>query len=331
MPSTVLIGGITVPNNVFLAPMVGITDLPFRTVCRELGAGMVTGEMTGSSPALRGTRKSWLRGVHALEQEPRSVQIVGWDPGVMADAARYNVDQGASFIDINMGCPAKKVCRRLAGSALLADEGLVARILAAVVKSVPVPVTLKIRTGTDPEHRNGVAVARIAESCGVRMIAVHGRTRACKFRGEAEHETVARIKSAVEIPVIANGDITSLDKAKEIVSQTGVDGVMVGRGSQGRPWFPGQLAVYLDSGRKLPDPTIAEQRQIVMRHLKRIYSFYGNDQGVRIARKHIKWYVENFPANLEFREKVIEQTDPGRQLQMVSGFYERTQDYLKAA
>jgi tRNA-dihydrouridine synthase B len=331
MSFSLSIGGIKIPNNVFLAPMVGITDLPFRGVCRNLGTGMVTGEMTGSSAALRSTRKSWLRGVHANERTPRSVQIVGWDPRTMADAARYNVDQGASIIDINMGCPAKKVCRKLAGSALLGDEFLVERILRAVVESVPVPVTLKMRTGTDPENRNGLAVARIAESCGVKMISVHGRTRACKFHGEPEYITVKEIKSAVTIPVIANGDLDTIEKARSVFLESGVDGVMIGRGAYGRPWFPGQVAEYLNTGRKIPSPDLSSQREIVLQHLEQIYSFYGNDQGVRIARKHIKWYVQNYPGNLEFREMANNEVIPEKQLEMVSSYYLRTQDYLKAA
>ncbi|MEA3292317.1 MAG: tRNA dihydrouridine synthase DusB, partial [Pseudomonadota bacterium] len=253
-------------NPVILAPMAGITDLPFRRLCRRLGAGMAVGEMLASNPDLRQTPKSRQRGRLIGEPGPVSVQIVGNDPGIMADAARFNAQRGADIIDINLGCPAKKVCRKLAGSALMKDEPLVARILAAVVEAVEIPVTLKMRTGWDPEHRNAVSIARIAEQAGIQMLAVHGRTRACGYRGRAEYETVCRVKNAVSIPVVANGDIDSPAKARQVFALTGADGVMVGRAARGSPWLPGRIAGALEQGADPRPPALAEQREIVLSH-----------------------------------------------------------------
>ncbi len=325
------IGQHILPNNVFLAPMAGVTDLPFRQICRQLGAGMVVGEMTACSEDLRHTIKSINRGVHLSEPEPRSIQIVGWDPKMMARAAIYNVEQGASIIDINMGCPAKKVCQKLAGSALLGDEKAVASILAAVVGAVTVPVTLKIRTGTDPENRNGVAIAKLAECEGISLLAVHGRTRACKYIGDAEYKTIKEIKAAVSIPVVVNGDLNSMDKIRRVLDFTHADGVMIGRGAHGAPWFPGQVARYLQSRVKEPNFELSIQRKIVLTHLDDIYSFYGCDRGVRIARKHIKWYTENFPENGTIRKLINSEESPKRQLGLVSDYYFKLQNYLQAA
>ncbi len=325
------LGKYTLSNNVFLAPMAGVTDLPFRKLCRKLGTGMVTGEMTSCIAALRSTEKSRLRGVHIGEPEPRSIQIVGWSPEMMADAARYNVDQGASIIDINMGCPARKVCNRLAGSALLGDETQVANILESVVGAVDVPVTLKIRTGTDPANRNGVSIARIAENCGIQLLAVHGRTRHDKYLGSAEYETVRQIKSAVEIPVVANGDITSVAKAREVLSYTGADGIMIGRAAHGAPWLPGQIAASLEAGRIVPGPDPESRKLIIIEHLRELYRFYGSYKGVRIARKHIKWYVQSIPGNQQFRSLVNRVENPGAQSAMVFDFISGIQDQLKAA
>jgi len=287
--------------------------------------------MTSSSIELRQTLKSRLRGVHLDEPEPRCIQIVGWDPKTMAAAARYNVDQGASIIDINMGCPAKKVCNKLAGSALLAEEGKVADILNAVVNAVDVPVTLKIRTGTDPGNRNGVAIAKIAESEGISLLSVHGRTRQCRFAGAVEYHTISAIKSAVSIPVIANGDLDSLDKIKRVLAFTGVDGVMIGRAANGAPWYPGQVASWLKTGKADLVPTMESQRKIVLEHLEAMYSFYGSYRGVRIARKHIKWYVSRFPESLRFRKRVNNEEIPAKQLDLVSSYYLHVGEYLQAA
>lgn len=286
------IGRYQLRNRVVLAPMAGITDLPFRRLCWRLGAGMVVAEMLSSDPSLRQTRKSRLRRAHAGESGPRSVQIAGADPEWMAEAARYNREQGAEIIDINMGCPAKKVCQRAAGSALLRDEQLVARILHAVVGAVDVPVTLKIRTGWSPDERNGVSVAKIAEQAGIAALAVHGRTRADRFNGVAEFATVAAIVDAVRIPVLANGDIDSPERAAAVLSETGAAGVMVGRAAQGRPWLCGQIASWLEDGVRLPDPDAASQIRLMEEHVRALHAFHGVERGLRIARKHVGWYLQ---------------------------------------
>lgn len=285
------IGPYSLSNPVALAPMAGVTDLPFRRLCAELGAGLVVGEMISSNPRLRESRKTRWRSRHDGEIHPRSVQIAGSDPAQMAAAARFNVARGAQIIDINMGCPAKKVCRRAAGSALLADEGLVAEILRAVVAAVDVPVTLKIRTGPSPERRNGVTIARIAEEAGIAALAVHGRTRACAFRGEVEYDTVAAIVEATGFPVFANGDIDSPDKAAAVIAHTGAAGIMVGRAAQGRPWLCGQIATHLATGTTPPPPSLTGQRGILRRHVAALHDFYGDYMGLRIARKHVGWYL----------------------------------------
>lgn len=318
---SVRIGAIRLPNQVALAPMAGVTDLPFRQLCRRLGAGYVVGEMLASDPMLRHSEKSRLRGVHLDEPEPRSIQIVGWDPATLALAARYNVDQGASVIDINMGCPAKKVCKRDAGSALLADEDLVARILEAVVAAVAVPVTLKIRTGVAPSRRNAVSVARIAEQAGIQALAVHGRTRACKYLGHAEYDTIRDVVAAVSIPVFANGDISSGEMAAAVLEQTGASGVMLGRAAHGRPWLPGQVAEFLKSGRVAHAPDMATQRDIVLGHLDDIHHFYGSGRGVRIARKHIKWYTSCLPGAARFQKEVNSLENAAAQFDITARFY----------
>ncbi len=285
------IGAVTVADPVLLAPMAGVTDLPLRELCVELGAGLAVAEMLASDPSLAGSRKSVLRRQHSRRAGARSVQIVGNEPRQLADAARRNVDDGADIIDINMGCPAKKVCRKAAGSALLADERLVAAILDAVVAAVDVPVTLKIRTGVSPNQRNGVAIARLAEQAGIQMLAVHGRTRADRFKGEAEYHTIAAIADAVNIPVLANGDITSAEKAKAVLQQTSAQGVMIGRGAQGRPWLPGQIARAL-AGKPGQAPGVAERFTLMQRHLSGLHDFYGEFSGLRIARKHLGWFTD---------------------------------------
>ncbi|EAQ98003.1 tRNA dihydrouridine synthase DusB [Congregibacter litoralis] len=288
------IGPHNTANSVALAPMAGVTDLPFRRLCARFGAGLLVGEMVHSDPRLRESRKSRQRRRHDLEINPRSVQIVGNDPLLMAEAARYNVACGAQIIDINMGCPAKKVCRKAAGSALLADEPLVAAILGAVVSAVDVPVTLKIRTGADPLHRNGTSIARIAEDAGIALLAVHGRTRACAFKGEVEHDTTARIVESVDIPVLANGDIASARDAQAVLNHTGAAGVMVGRAAQGAPWLPGMIADAIE-GRPSSSPDLATQYAVMREHLEELHRFYGEFAGSRIARKHIGWYLDGHP------------------------------------
>jgi len=315
------IGPHQLANRLIVAPMAGVTDRPFRKLCKRLGAGLAISEMVASDPRLWGTQKSQRRTDHAGEAEPIAVQIAGSDPDMMAQAARYNVARGAQIIDINMGCPAKKVCNVAAGSALLKDEALVARILDAVVQAVDVPVTLKIRTGWDRDHRNAVCVARIAESAGVRALSVHGRTRACGFSGEAEYRTIAEVKSQVSIPVIANGDIASPDKASHVLRETGADAIMIGRAAQGRPWLFREIAHYLESGEQLPPPTIAEVCALLLEHLQELYAFYGEANGVRVARKHIGWYTRDLIGSAAFRQAINRVESAKAQLAAVGQFF----------
>lgn len=295
------IGPYLIVPNVVLAPMAGVTDKPFRLLCKGLGAGLAVSEMTTADPRLWHTRKSRQRIDHSDEPSPISIQIAGYDPTMLAEAARYNVDHGAQIIDINMGCPAKKVCNVWSGSALLQDEALVGRILDAVVRAVDVPVTLKIRTGWNPDNRNGVAIAKIAESAGIAALAVHGRTRAEHYNGVAEYDTIAEIKSEIGIPVLANGDIDSPHKARAVLAATGADAVMIGRAAQGRPWIFGEIAHYLATGTLLPPKCPHEISAILLEHLDALYAFYGELQGVRIARKHLGWYAKDHPESADFR------------------------------
>jgi len=317
------IGPYRLPNNLVLAPMAGVTDRPFRQLCRRMGAGMAVSEMVSSNSLLWGSEKTKRRADHRGETEPRSVQIMGADPEMLAEAARFNADNGAQIIDINMGCPAKKVCNVMAGSALLQDEPLVERILTAVVVAVDVPVTLKIRTGWDTAHRNGPAIARIAEDAGIQALAVHGRTRACGYRGEAEYDTIGAIKESVSIPVLANGDITTPEKAKYVLDYTGVDGVMIGRAAQGRPWIFREIGHFLATGEKLPEPTTGEIRDILLGHLENLYAFYGERTGVRIARKHISWYSKGQRHGAAFRQAVNRIENTEEQYAMVREFFDR--------
>jgi tRNA-dihydrouridine synthase B len=273
--------------------MAGVTDRPFRQLCRRLGAGYAVSEMVASDPRLFDSAKTRRRTDHAGEPAPIAVQIAGSDPARLAEAARHNVARGAQIIDINMGCPAKKVCNAAAGSALLADEPLVASILDAVVRAVDVPVTLKIRTGPDPAHRNALSIAGIAQSAGVAALTVHGRTRACMFTGPVEYETIAAVKAAVAIPVIANGDIDSPERARDVLAFTGADAVMIGRAAQGRPWIFREIGHFLATGRRLAPPTVDEARELILAHLEDHYAFHGEAQGVRIARKHLGWYTRD--------------------------------------
>ena len=315
------IGPYQISNRLILAPMAGVTDRPFRQLCKRLGAGMAVSEMVTSNSLLWGSEKTKRRANHEGETDPRSVQIAGSEPQMMADAARHNADNGAQIIDINMGCPAKKICNVMAGSALLQQEGLVGNILEAIVNAVDIPVTLKIRTGWDREHRNAPAIARIAEDAGIQSLAIHGRTRSDLYKGDAEYDTIADVKSRVAIPVVANGDITTPEKAKYVLDYTGADAVMIGRAAQGRPWIFREVDHYLATGNKLPEPTLVEIRDILLEHLNNLYAFYGEFTGVRIARKHIAWYSKGQAHGAEFRRIVTRLESSEEQLDMVQDFF----------
>ncbi len=316
------IGPYLIDPPVVLAPMAGVTDKPFRQLCKRLGAGLAVSEMTTADPRLWATRKSQRRMDHVGEPEPVSVQIAGYDPAMLAEAARFNVDHGAEIVDINMGCPAKKVCNVWSGSALLQDEALVARIVDAVVKAVDVPVTLKIRTGWNRANRNGVRIARIAEDAGIAALAVHGRTRADLYEGDAEYETIAAIKAAIRIPVFANGDVDSPQKAKAVLALTRCDAVMIGRAAQGRPWIFGEIARYLATGEIVASPEPAEVRDILLGHLDDLYAFYGEQQGVRIARKHLGWYAKDRSENAAFRSVVNRAESAADQMRLTRDYFD---------
>ncbi len=320
------IGPHRIEPKVILAPMAGVTDKPFRLLCKRLGAGLAVSEMTISDPRFWTTRKSLTRMDHAGEPDPISVQIAGTDPVALAEAARFNVDHGAQIIGINMGCPAKKVCNVLAGSALMRDPALVARIFEAVVAAVAVPVTLKIRTGWDAQSKNAPEIARIAEAAGIQALAIHGRSRDQHYSGQAEYDTIAEVKSLLRIPIIANGDIDSPRKAAAVLAQTGADAVMVGRAAQGRPWLLGQIARYLDSGEELPEPSLAEVRAILLGHLRALHEFYGEEAGVRIARKHLGWYAKDRPENAAFRAVVNRAQTAEEQLRLTEAYFDRLVD-----
>ncbi|MFO1506540.1 MAG: tRNA dihydrouridine synthase DusB [Lysobacterales bacterium] len=322
MPPALAIGPHRIDPPLVLAPMAGVTDKPFRRLCKDLGAGLAVSEMTTSDPKLWSTRKSLHRMDHAGEPAPVAVQIAGADPVRLADAARHNVEHGARLIDINMGCPAKKVCNAWAGSALLQDEALVARILAAVVRAVDVPVTLKIRTGWDPQHRNGVAIARLAEANGIAALAVHGRTRSEMYLGAAEYETIAAIKATVRIPVLANGDVDGPVKARAVLDATGADALMIGRAAQGRPWIFGEIAHFLATGEILPEPAPERVRDILLGHLAELYAFYGEAQGVRIARKHLAWYARDRDENAAFRAIVNRAETAAEQMHLTRDYFD---------
>ena len=317
------IGGHPLPNNLAVAPMAGVTDRPFRMLCKRMGAGYAVSEMVAANPKLWGTDKSRRRTDHAGEDAPVAVQIAGAEPTLMADAARYNVERGAQIVDINMGCPAKKVCNAAAGSALLANESLVAAIVEAVVRAVAVPVTLKIRTGPAPHARNALRIARIAEQAGIAALAVHGRTRACLFTGPVEFDTVRDVKRAVGLPVFANGDIATPQRARAVLQHTGADGVMIGRAAQGRPWIFREIAHYLATGEMLPSPAVDEARDVILEHLDDHYIFYGDDLGVRIARKHLHWYTEALPGSTAFRGEVNAAQSPAEQRHAVERYFDR--------
>jgi tRNA-dihydrouridine synthase B len=320
------LGAHVLRNALFVAPMAGVTDRAFRLLAKRFGAGLAVSEMVSSRPELRDSRKTRLRLEHRGEPEPISVQIAGTDPASMADAARYNVDRGAQIIDINMGCPAKKVCNVYAGSALLENEPLVARILEAVVAAVPVPVTLKIRTGPSPARRNAARIAHIAETSGVRLLAVHGRTRACGFAGAAEYDTIAEVKARARIPVIANGDIRSPEDAARVLAYTRADGIMVGRAAQGRPWIFREIAHYLAHGTRPAAPGMTEIRAVLIEHLQGLYALYGEEHGVRVARKHLGWTTRELAGADEFRHAAVRIETAVAQLDAVREYFDRLVD-----
>lgn len=317
------IGPYQLDNNVICAPMAGVTDFTFRELCRRFGAGLAVSEMMSSNPLVWQSEKSLKRMTHADESGLRSVQIAGADPEQMADAARFNVEHGAQIIDINMGCPAKKVNKKLAGSALLQYPDLVEQIIQAVVGAVDVPVTLKIRTGWDPEHKNGVQIARIAEDNGIQALAVHGRTKACMYKGEAEYDTIRAIKRAVAIPVVANGDIDNVQKARFVLDYTGADAIMIGRAAQGRPWIFREVVHYLATGQELPPPALQEVKEILLEHVRGLHQLYGDVLGPRVARKHVGWYLAEQDSAGLFRSEFNGIEDASRQLDTLNLYFEQ--------
>ncbi len=317
------IGNHILKNNLIVAPMAGVTDRPFRQLCKQMGAGMAVSEMVTSNSLLYGSAKTQRRANHDGEVDPISVQIAGSIPEMMAEAARHNVDRGAQIIDINMGCPAKKICNVMAGSALLQDEPLVARILAAVVNAVPdVAVTLKIRTGWDKQHKNALNILKIAEDSGIQALAMHGRTRACAYTGDAEYDTIAAVKAVARIPIIANGDITTPEKAKFVLDYTGADAVMIGRAAQGRPWIFREIDHYLQTGEHLPPPEVDEIHRVLTHHMNDLYEFYGEQSGLRIARKHISWYTKGLHDSANFRHAMNQLQTLDEQVAAVDAFFE---------
>jgi tRNA-dihydrouridine synthase B len=322
----VRIGPHQLENNLIVAPMAGVTDRPFRTLCRRLGAGLAVSEMVTVDANLYGTRKTLRRLDHVGERGPVSVQILGTDPIRMAEAAKFNVAHGAQIVDINMGCPAKKVCKAAAGSALMRDEALVERILNSVVEAVDVPVTLKMRTGWDPHSRNAPRIAQLAEKAGIAALAVHGRTRACGYTGGAEYETIHAVVQQVSIPVIANGDIDSPEKARQVLAHTGADGVMIGRAAQGRPWIFREISHLLASGEHLPEPDPAWIRDLLLEHLQAVYELYGKSHGVKVARKHIAWYCKVQPGNGAFRQRINAAETTQQQGRLVKDYFNGLKD-----
>ncbi len=315
------IGQYKLKNNLIVAPMAGVTDRPFRMLCKRMGAGMAVSEMVASNSLLYGSEKTLRRANHEGEVDPISVQIVGADPAMLALAAKHNVDRGAQIIDINMGCPAKKICNVMAGSALLQNEPLVARLLEAVVKAVNVPVTLKIRTGWDKQNRNAIRIAKIAESSGIQALAIHGRTRACAYTGDAEYDTITAVKASVKLPIIANGDITSPEKARHVLQYSGADAVMIGRAAQGRPWLFREIEYFLKTGQHLPAPAVSEIHRVMVAHIHDLYDFYGEHSGLRVARKHISWYTKGLVDSANFRHQMNQLESCDAQLAAVDAFF----------
>ena len=314
--------GFQLRNNLFVAPMAGVTDRPFRQLCKKMGAGLAVSEMVTSNSLLYGSTKTLRRANHEGEVAPIAVQIAGADPKMMAEAAKHNVDNGAQIIDINMGCPAKKICNVMAGSALMQDEKLVGQILDAVVSAVPnTPVTLKFRTGWNLANKNAPTIARIAESAGIRAVAIHGRTRCQQYTGEAEYDTIALVKTLIRIPVIANGDITTPEKAKHVLDTTGADGIMIGRAAQGRPWLFREIEHYLKTGAKLPPASVVEIHAILRTHLEELHDFYGQETGFKVARKHISWYTRGLVGSAAFRKEMNTLPSIDQQMQAVHDFF----------
>ena len=315
------IGPYVLKNKLIVAPMAGVTDRPFRILCKRMGAAMAVSEMVSSNSLLWGSEKTQRRANHDGEATPISVQIAGADPAMMAEAARYNVEHGAEIIDINMGCPAKKICNVMAGSALLQDEPLVQRIVEAVVRAVPVPVTLKIRTGWDRDHKNALTIGKIAEDNGIQALAMHGRTRACAYTGHAEYDTIAEVKSRLCIPVIANGDMHTPHDVQTVLAYTGADAVMIGRAAQGRPWIFREIQHFLTTGQIALAPEVSEIHHVLIHHLEDLYAFYGEYTGVRMARKHISWYTKGLVGSAQFRHNMNRLETTAHQLQTVNAFF----------
>ena len=323
------ISNLSIKNNLFLAPMAGVTDRPFRVLCKSFGAGVAVSEMVTSNSLLYGSEKTKRRADHEGEVDPISVQIAGADPKMMADAARYNKDNGAQIIDINMGCPAKKICNVMAGSALLKHEKLVEDILHSVVNSVDIPVTLKIRTGWDKDNRNALNIAHIAENAGIKALSIHGRTRACLYKGDAEYDTIAKVKQNIGIPVIANGDITSPEKAKYVLDYTKADAVMIGRAAQGKPWIFREIEHFLKTGEHLPLPTIEEIQTTTIKHVQDLYAFYGDERGLRVARKHISWYTKGLKNSAQFRSSMNQIENCDLQIAAINFYFEGLKEFSK--
>jgi len=320
------IGSYTLDNKLLLAPMAGVTDKPFRQLCKQYGAGLAVSEMVASNPTLWSSKKSQLRLNHYEEESPRAVQIVGADPQLMAEAALYNADLGAQIIDINMGCPARKVCNVFAGSALMQEESLVTSILESVVAAVDIPVTLKMRTGWNKQNKNVVKIARIAENSGIQMLTVHGRTRACGFMGEAEYQTIREVKKHVSIPVIANGDITTPEKAAEVLHTTEADGIMLGRAALGNPWIFNEINHFLKTGSSLARPSVAEIRQVIQQHLTGLYELYGEYTGVRVSRKHVGWYSKHLESGEVLRTRTNKTDTIESQLLVIEDYFNTIND-----
>jgi len=321
------ISNLSIKNNLFLAPMAGVTDRPFRMLCKSFGAGVAVSEMVTSNSLLYGSEKTKRRANHEGEVDPISVQIAGADPKMMADAAKYNRDRGAQIIDINMGCPAKKICNVMAGSALLKHEQLVDDILQAVVGAVDIPVTLKVRTGWDRENRNAIKIAQIAEEAGIKALAIHGRTRACLYRGDAEYDTIAEVKQNINIPVIANGDIISPEKAQYVLNYTKADAVMIGRAAQGRPWIFREIEHFLETGSHHPLPTINEIQKTTIKHVLDLYDFYGEETGLRVARKHISWYTKGLKKSAQFRSDMNSLENCNDQINAINNYFDSLKEF----